>query len=46
MKVSTLIIVSIPIVLGLQIKDTVGKTTENTFWYQLFELLQDPNQQQ
>lgn len=36
MKVSTLIIVSIPIVLGLQIKDTVGKTTENTFWYQLF----------
>ena len=36
MKVSTLIIVSIPIVLGLQIKDTVGTTTENTFWYQLF----------
>ncbi|RLP64391.1 hypothetical protein L150_03137 [Candida albicans Ca529L] len=36
MKVSTLIIVSIPIVSGLQIKDTVGTTTENTFWYQLF----------
>ena len=45
MKVSTLIIVSIPIVLGLQIKDTVGTTTENTFWYQLFGT-QDPNQQQ
>ena len=36
MKVSTLLIVSIPIVLGLQIKDTVDTTTENTFWYQLF----------
>ena len=46
MKVSTLIIVSIPIVLGLQIKDTVGKLQKIHFGINYLELLQDPNQQQ